>query len=261
MKTDLLMFSSSHILDQAKPATKKVFAPIAHTQSNLRLKDVSQCFDNLEDTAKPLRILTDVQLNINIGQTIALSGPSGCGKSTLLQIIAGNLTPTDGEVWWGNQRIDLFKEDERAAWRLQNIGLIFQDFRLFTHLTALENVALPLELLGRSTQDAFEEAKPLLDQLGLGERMSHKPNTLSGGEKQRVALARALVTRPVLLIADEPTGNLDQETAAAVEDLLLSQVNLRQVGLVYVTHDLRFASRAQEHWGLHEGRLLKRTHP
>ena len=253
------MFSSVSRVDAVQRVEQGVFTPVAKTQANLRLHQVSQAFENLANPAEPIRILTDINLNIQVGETLALSGPSGCGKSTLLQIISGNLTPSNGEVWWGDQRLDQFKEADRAAWRLQNIGLIFQDFRLFSHLTALENVALPLELLGYSSRQACDQAIPLLEQVGLKSRSSHKPHILSGGEKQRVALARALVTRPLLLIADEPTGNLDQETAAVVEDLLLSQVSQRQVGLVYVTHDLRFAARADTHWGLHEGQILKRT--
>ncbi len=225
----------------------------------LRLIQVSQQYDNLAQPEKPLQILDRVDLSISAGQTIALSGPSGCGKSTLLQVIAGNLSPTEGEVWWGDERIDTLNEDERARWRLNNIGMIFQDFRLFPHLSAIDNIALPLELLGHSPQESREAAIPLLCQLKLDHRAEHRPDTLSGGERQRVALARALVTRPTLLIADEPTGNLDQETAEQVEQLLLNQASVHQVALLYVTHDLRFASRAQQHWGLHQGRLLQRT--
>lgn len=237
---------------------KKVFTPVAKAVSNLRLVKVSQSYDNLADPSKPINILHEVSLDIKLGYSLALSGPSGCGKSTLLQIIAGNLSPSSGEIWWGEQRLDQMNDAERAKWRLKNLGLIFQDFRLFPHLSALENVALPLELLGETSQVAFEYAQDLLTQLKLDHRSSHRPEMLSGGERQRVALARALVTKPSLLIADEPTGNLDYETAEQVESLLLSQVSLRQVGLVYVTHNLSFANKAQEHWGLHQQQLLRR---
>ena len=237
---------------------KKVFAPVAKSVSNLRLVNVSQTYENLADPSKPIHILNEVSLNVKLGYSLALSGPSGCGKSTLLQIIAGNISPSFGEIWWGEQRLDLLNDSERARWRLENLGLIFQDFRLFPHLSALENVALPLELLGETSKVAFEQAQDLLIQLKLAHRSSHRPEMLSGGEKQRVALARALVTKPSLLIADEPTGNLDYETAEQVESLLLAQVALRHVGLVYVTHNLAFANKAQEHWGLHQQQLLRR---
>ena len=237
---------------------KKVFSPVAKAVSNLRLVNVSQSYNNLADPSKPIHILDEINLDIKLGYSLALSGPSGCGKSTLLQIIAGNITPSSGEIWWGDQRLDQLNEAARARWRLQNLGLIFQDFRLFPHLSALENVALPLELLGETSKVAFEKAQDLLKQLKLDHRSSHRPEMLSGGERQRIALARALVTQPSLLIADEPTGNLDYETAEQVESLLLEQVSLRQVGLVYVTHNLTFAAKAQEHWGLHQQQLLRR---
>ena len=233
-------------------------ASSARALAQLRLEAVSHHYPNLADLNTPIHILNEVNLEISPGQSYALSGPSGCGKSTLLQIIAGALTPLEGVIWWGNQRLDLLDEDARAQWRLINLGMIFQDFRLFPHLNAVENVALPLELLGESPRVAARQAYDLLESFGLLERASHSPEILSGGEKQRVALARALVTRPALLIADEPTGNLDQETAAQVEDTLLSQVKGRNVGLVYVTHDLHFASRADRHFGLYRGQLLER---
>ncbi len=237
---------------------QKVFTPVAKSVANLRLIELSHSFHNLANPQQDIHILKGVNLEIKLGYSMALSGPSGCGKSTLLQIIAGNLRPNSGEIWWGEQRIDLFSDDERARWRLKNLGLVFQDFRLFPHLTALENVALPLELLGETSRTAFEQAQDLLEQLQLTSRANHRPEMLSGGERQRVAIARALVTRPALLIADEPTGNLDYETAQQVEELLLAQVALRQVGLVYVTHNLQFADKAQEHWGLYQQQLINR---
>ena len=225
----------------------------------LELRDVTHSYPNLEDTGRPLEILKSVSLSFSAGDVIALSGPSGSGKSTLLQLIAGHGAPTRGEIWWGDLRLDQLSDDERARWRLEHIGLVFQDFRLFPHLSALENVALPLELLGSSSHEAIEAATPLLKQLGLSERHHHKPRELSGGEQQRVAIARALVHRPTMILADEPTGNLDSVSAGKVEDLLLSLPHLRQVGLLYVTHDLRFAQRASAHYGLHEGDLIQRT--
>ena len=262
--------STSILASKAKEAEKlkqnfrlklkpQVVGTSSHHLAPLRLVGVSKSYQQQTHASLPLDILKEVDLEIYPGQSLALSGPSGCGKSTLLQIIAGNLLPSDGEVWWGHQRLDILSDDERAQWRLRNLGMMFQDFRLFPHLTALENVALPLELLGSSSYDAQTEAQDLLEQLNLAERITHLPSRLSGGEKQRVALARALITKPMLLLADEPTGNLDQVTAAKVETLLLQQVKTRQVGLVYVTHHLQFAAKADQHWGLHEGYLLQRT--
>ena len=225
----------------------------------LELRDVTHSYPNLEDETHPLEILKSISLSLSAGDTIALSGPSGSGKSTLLQLIAGHGVPSRGEIWWGDIRLDQLNEDARAHWRLEHVGLVFQDFRLFPHLTALENVALPLELLGSSSHEATSAAVPLLKQLGLSERHHHKPHALSGGEQQRVAIARALVHRPTILLADEPTGNLDRASATKVEDLLLSLPHLRQVGLLYVTHDLSFAQRADTHYGLHQGELMQRT--
>lgn len=247
-------------LDRALPLPIKAsHALSSNALPQLRLQGISHHFPNLADPSSPIIILKNVNLELSSGQSLALSGPSGCGKSTLLQMIAGTLTPLEGELWWGNDRLDLLNEEERAKWRLRQLGMIFQDFRLFPHLSALENVALPLELLGERPRTAALEAAEVLAQFGLSERENHAPETLSGGEKQRVALARALVTRPTLLVADEPTGNLDQETAAQVEEALLSQVSARKIGLIYVTHDLRFASRADRHFGLNKGQLIERV--
>ena len=245
--------------DRALPQPiKKAVGHASKALHTLRLEQITHSFPNLADLNSPLLVLNEINLEVSPGQSLALSGPSGCGKSTLLQIIAGTLSPMSGALWWGETRLDQLTEDERAQWRLRQLGMIFQDFRLFPHLNALENVALPLELLGKSPRTAAHEASELLAQFGLTSRESHAPETLSGGEKQRVALARALVTRPTILIADEPTGNLDQETAARVEETLLSQIHARHVGLIYVTHDLRFASRADRHFGLDKGQLLER---
>lgn len=250
-------FSLSVARDRAE-ISSRTFTPV-RVAPQLDVRGVSRSYPNREDPSRPLEILRDVDLKISAGEVVSLSGPSGCGKSTLLQIIAGNLAPSGGEVWWGDQRLDTLDDAARAQWRLAQLGLIFQDFRLFDHLSALENVALPLELLGSSARDAQREAHRVLEQLGLGARRAHLPSALSGGEQQRVAIARALVHRPTLLLADEPTGNLDRESAQRVEELLLSLPRLSQVGLLYITHDLRFAARADTHWGLHEGALLQRS--
>lgn len=237
--------------------TTRVFSPV-QVSPQLKVRGVKRAYLNREDPDRPLEILRGIDLNLSAGETLSLSGPSGCGKSTLLQIIAGNVSPSEGELWWGDLRLDSLDDAARAQWRLSNLGLIFQDFKLFEHLSALENVALPLELLGESSREASRAAEPLLEQLGLGARLRHRPSALSGGEQQRVAIARALVHRPTLLLADEPTGNLDSDSAQRVEDLLLSLPHSRQVGLLYVTHDLRFAARADDHFGIHEGALLQR---
>jgi putative ABC transport system ATP-binding protein len=169
-------------------------------------------------------------------------GASGSGKSTLLSIIAGLDTPTRGTVRLDGQDLFALSEDDRAALRAQKVGFVFQSFQLMGNLTALENVMLPLELAER--RDARKSAADMLERVGLGQRLGHYPKVLSGGEQQRVALARAFVVQPALLLADEPTGNLDPTTAALVMDLLLAQTREQGASLVLVTHSDAAAARA-----------------
>jgi putative ABC transport system ATP-binding protein len=200
-----------------------------------------------------ITILEDVNLRVDPGEAVAILGQSGSGKSTLLGLLAGLDTPTSGRVLLGD--IDLFAldEDARAALRGEMIGFVFQSFQLLPALSALENVMLPLELAG--ARGARAEAAGLLERVGLGERLDHYPRTLSGGEQQRVALARAFATGPRLLLADEPTGNLDTATGAQVIDLLFELNRERGTTLLLVTHDEQLAGRCGRRVRLAGGRL------
>ena len=204
-----------------------------------------------------VRVLEGVDLTLREGESAALSGPSGSGKSTLTHLLAGTEEPSSGEVLWRGAPLPAAGREERALWRLSEVGLIFQDFRLFPHLTALENAALPLELLGEAPRAAEERAAALLGEVGLGARAGHLPSELSGGEQQRVAIARALAHRPALIIADEPTGNLDWRSAGRVADLLFELPARHRVALLVVTHDLALAARATRHWRVEGGRLVE----
>jgi putative ABC transport system ATP-binding protein len=188
-----------------------------------------------------VHVLKGVSLAVERGESIGLVGPSGSGKSTLLMVIAGLELIDAGRVTIGGQDYDGLGEDRLARFRGSQIGFVFQAFHLMQTMTALENVAVPLELTGRT--DAFERAERMLAQVGLGGRLSHYPAQLSGGEQQRVAIARALVIEPAILIADEPTGNLDSETGQGIADLLFKSVAERHTTLVLVTHDADLASR------------------
>jgi putative ABC transport system ATP-binding protein len=188
-----------------------------------------------------LTIVNDVSLAILGGESVAVTGPSGAGKSTLLALLAGLDVPTRGRVLLEGQDLTRLDEDGRARLRAQRVGFVFQSFHLIPALTALENVMLPLELAGRS--DARRAAAEALTRVGLGERTRHYPRQLSGGEQQRVAIARAFVTRPAVLFADEPTGNLDTATGARVGELLFELNASAHTTLVLVTHDRELAGR------------------
>jgi putative ABC transport system ATP-binding protein len=189
----------------------------------------------------PLTILADVSLSVRTGETLAIIGASGAGKSTLLALLAGLDSPSAGRVFIAGADLTELDEDGRAAIRGRHVGFVFQSFHLIPSLTALENVMLPLELRGRS--DARETAAQALAQVGLAARGAHYPKQLSGGEQQRVAIARAYVTRPEVLFADEPTGNLDTHTGQRITDLLFELNRSTGSTLVLVTHDRELASR------------------
>jgi len=202
-----------------------------------------------------LAILSDVSLAIARGETVAIMGASGAGKSTLLALLAGLDEPTSGTVRLAGNELTRLDEDGRAAVRARHVGFVFQSFHLVPSLTALENVMLPLELTGRA--DARSTAREVLGRVGLAERVGHYPRQLSGGEQQRVAIARAFVTRPDVLFADEPTGNLDTATGERIMDLLFGLNAATGATLVLVTHDMALASRCGRVIRLDAGRVVE----
>jgi putative ABC transport system ATP-binding protein len=201
----------------------------------------------------PLTILDDVTLSIGRGETVAVVGASGAGKSTLLALLAGLDEPTAGQVWRADRELTAMDEDGRAAMRARHVGFVFQLFHLVPSLTAIENVMLPLELAGR--RDARAAAAEVMDRVGLAGRARHYPRQLSGGEQQRVAIARAFVTRPDVLFADEPTGNLDAATGERIVDLLFGLNSVSGTTLVLVTHDHTLAARCGRIVRLDAGRV------
>ncbi len=201
-----------------------------------------------------LTILDDVSLAVGAGESIAVVGASGAGKSTLLALLAGLDEPTAGAVWLEGIELSALDEDGRAEARARHVGFVFQSFHLIPSLTALENVMLPLELAGRA--DARAAAREVLVQVGLGNRLGHYPRQLSGGEQQRVAIARAFVTRPSVLFADEPTGNLDTATGSRVMQLLFDLNDATGTTLVLVTHDRAIAGRCDRVIQMDAGRLV-----
>ena len=225
-------------------------APLTPLQPIIAMQDVHL---TLTSRAGPVDILRGVSLDIPAGQSVAVVGPSGSGKTSLLMIIAGLERVTKGKVAVGGHDFVSLNEDQLALVRGAEIGIVFQSFHLIPTMTALENVALPLEFAGKA--DAFEVAAGLLDEVGLGSRMSHFPAQLSGGEQQRVALARALAPRPKLILADEPTGNLDTKTGSHVVELLFDMQKRRGATLVLVTHDAKLAALCERTVHMADGRL------
>jgi putative ABC transport system ATP-binding protein len=198
-------------------------------------------------------VLRHVDLQIPAGQSVAVAGPSGSGKSSLLLLLAGLERPAAGRVVVAGADLATLDRDALADLRRDHIGIVFQSFHLLPSLSALDNVALPLQIAGAA--DALPRAQALLQRVGLGQRLGHYPSQLSGGEQQRVAIARALVHRPRVLLADEPTGNLDDHTGALVRDMLFELHRDSGATLVLVTHDLTFAARCDRVLRLHEGQL------
>ncbi|MFT3806245.1 ABC transporter ATP-binding protein [Arenimonas sp.] len=201
-----------------------------------------------------LTILHDVSFSIAAGEAVAVVGASGSGKSTLLSLLAGLDVPSSGSVTLDGTELSALDEDGRARVRGEKVGFVFQNFQLLPALTALENVMLPLELRGE--RDAASPARDILAKVGLGERLDHYPRQLSGGEQQRVAIARAFVTRPALLFADEPTGNLDTATGRSIVEQLFDLNAQRGTTLILVTHDERLAARCNRILRLAAGRLV-----
>ena len=204
-----------------------------------------------------LTILSDVGFSIAPGESVAIVGPSGAGKSTLLALLAGLDLPTEGHVVLNGLNLGELDEDGRARARAESVGFVFQSFHLVPSLNALENVMLPLELAGRD--DAREASRAIIERVGLGERWSHYPAQLSGGEKQRVAIARAFATEPAVLFADEPTGNLDTRTGETIMELMFELNRKSSTTLILVTHDNSLAGRCDRVLSLDAGRLVSDT--
>jgi putative ABC transport system ATP-binding protein len=202
-----------------------------------------------------LAILHDISFEIGRGESVAIVGASGSGKSTLLSLLAGLDLPSHGQIELMGQNLNLLDEDGRARLRGQSIGFVFQSFQLLPHLTALENVMLPLEIAGATQSEARLAAQQWLEKVGLGQRVNHFPKTLSGGEQQRVALARAFINQPTILFADEPTGSLDEASGSRVIELLFELNRENSSTLVLVTHDPALAARCGRQLNLQGGRL------
>lgn len=208
---------------------------------------------HLKSDAGVLHILKDISLSLPPASTVSIAGASGSGKTTLLMILGGLEKPSSGTISFGGKSLNNMSEDALAEFRRDNIGIVFQNFHLIPTMTALENVAIPLELAGR--KNAFREAKAALEAVGLESRIKHYPSQLSGGEQQRVAIARAFAPNPKIILADEPTGNLDAETGAKVVDILFNLTKSRGTTLVLVTHDAELAKRCDTHVKIKDGRV------
>ena len=218
----------------------------------LKLSKITQRFVSGD---KEIEVLSDINLEINSGESVAIVGPSGSGKTTMLGLCAGLDQPTSGKIELAGKNIEDLNENQRAELRRDNVGFVFQNFELIPTLTALENVSLPLDLKGGTNTKAIAEA--LLNKVGLADRAHHYPSQLSGGEQQRVAIARAFSNNPSIVFADEPTGNLDEETGQHIEDLLFELNREKGTTLILVTHNLELANKAQRIIELKMGKLTR----
>jgi|UniRef100_UPI004048360F putative ABC transport system ATP-binding protein len=221
-------------------------------QPSIRAQDINK---TVSTTGGPLTILHDISFDVNPSESIAIVGSSGSGKTTLLSLLAGLDLPSTGLVEIMGNNLNALDEDGRAGIRSQYVGFVFQSFQLMPHLNALENVMLPLELIGTPYEEARQGALEVLEQVGLSERQGHFPKTLSGGEQQRVALARAFINRPAILFADEPTGSLDEASGNRIIELLFELNQQNASTLVLVTHDPTLAARCGRQLRLQGGRL------
>jgi putative ABC transport system ATP-binding protein len=216
----------------------------------LTLDNIVMSYGQGENTIK---VLKGVHLDVAKGTSVAITGPSGAGKSTLLMLLAGLEKPVSGKIILDGHEMTTMADNELTAFRGRNIGIVFQSFHLIPTMTAQENVEMPLDLAG--DQQARDKARQALQDVGLGQRLSHYPSQLSGGEQQRVAVARALAVSPAIVVADEPTGNLDEKTGDTIADLLFDQVRQNGSSLVLVTHDMALARRCDRVLSLHLGQI------
>ena len=227
---------------------------MSNATSLLQLKNISREFPSTEGGA-PLEVLRGLSMDVARGESIAIVGPSGCGKSTLLNLIGTLDQPTDGAIAFDGRDLIALNDDELALLRNREMGFIFQNHHLLPQCTVMENVLVPTLAHGRATADDEERARHLLNRVGLGERRSHRPGQLSGGERQRVAVVRALINQPQLLLADEPTGALDQTTADQLGQLLVELNAEKNVTLITVTHSEKLAARMTRTVELKDGQI------
>jgi putative ABC transport system ATP-binding protein len=227
-----------------------------HATTLKMVLEVSHLAKTVDTVDGPLTILHDINFSVGESESLAIVGASGSGKSTLLGLLAGLDTPSKGRVLLMDRDISAANEDQRAQIRSHHVGFVFQSFQLIDHLTALENVQLPLELAGMPRAEAAAKAQVWLEKVGLSERLKHRPKTLSGGEQQRVALARAFVTEPDILFADEPTGSLDEQNGQKIIELLFQLNHELGSTLILVTHDMALASRCQRQLVLNNGQVV-----
>ncbi len=207
--------------------------------------------------SEQIDVLNDLSLEVKKGEFLGLMGPSGSGKTTLLNLIAGLDKPSQGDVWVGPERVSEMSESALAHWRTRNIGFVFQFYHLLPVLTAYENIELPLLLLSLSGAERKRQVNTALELVGLSDRMKHRPGQLSGGQQQRVGIARAIVTDPTLIVADEPTGDLDARSAEEILNLLVELQRTLQKTIILVTHDPRAAAKAQRIVRLEKGQLVE----
>ncbi len=221
--------------------------------SVIRIEKLSRSF--FDGSGNELKILTEIDIQFSPGQTVSIVGSSGSGKSTLLHLLGGLDTPSSGKVYFKENNIFELGVDKLSAWRNRYVGFVFQSHHLLPDFTALENVMLPKMIAGLSRQDSLFQAEELLEQVGLKDRLSHKPGQLSGGEQQRVAIARALVNEPEIVLADEPTGNLDSKTGKKVGTLLKQICSEKNKILIMVTHNSKLAADMDVQYDLSNGKL------